>query len=66
MAPQGATRIKKGLPFVCPTGMELGKALRNTENLSKELTLLSSGAFSATPLPREGGYKLRQSRHLPL
>ena len=28
--------------------MELGEALRNTENLSKELTLLSSGAFSAT------------------
>ena len=22
-ASQGATRIKKGLPFVCPTGMEL-------------------------------------------
>ena len=31
MAPQGATRIKKGFPFVCPTGMELGEALRNTD-----------------------------------
>ena len=31
MAPQGAARIKKGLSFVCPTGMELGGALRNTE-----------------------------------
>jgi hypothetical protein len=31
MAPQGATRIKKSLPYVCPTGMELGGALRNTE-----------------------------------
>ena len=44
--------------------MELGEALRNTENLSKELTPLSSVAYG--PLPREGGYKLRQSRHLPL
>ena len=33
MAPQGATRIKKGLPCVCPTGMELGEALRNTEKI---------------------------------
>ena len=31
MAPQGATRIKKGLPCVCPTGVELGEDLRNTE-----------------------------------
>jgi len=28
---QGATRIKMGLPFICPAGMELGGALRNTE-----------------------------------
>ena len=36
MAPQGATRIKKGLPFACPTGMELGGALRiGPRNFSK-------------------------------
>ena len=32
-----------------------GEALRNTGNLRKELTPLSSVACGATPLPMEGG-----------
>ena len=35
--------------------MELGEALRNTENLRKDLTLLSSVAYGATPFQRKGG-----------
>ena len=44
---------------------ELGEALRIGPKINKDLTPLSSVAFVA-PLPREGGYKLRHSRHLPL
>jgi hypothetical protein len=32
----------------CPTGMELGEALRNTENSLVELTPLSSGTYGDT------------------
>ena len=41
MAPQGATRIKKGLPFACPTGMELGETLRNTESYRERTDAVS-------------------------
>ena len=34
--------------------MDLGEALRNTENLRKDLTPLSSVAYGATPFLRKG------------
>ena len=49
MAPQGATRIKKGFPFDCPTGMELGEALRNTERFWGDC---QSAAFPPTGIYR--------------
>ena len=39
--------------------MELGEALRNTENLRRELTPLSSVAYGATPFLGKGALALR-------
>ena len=40
---------------------QLGEALRNTEELSKDLTLLSSVAYGATPFLRKGAPALRHA-----
>ena len=40
---------------------ELGEALRNTENMSKELTPLSSVAYGATPFLWKGALAFRHA-----
>jgi len=40
---------------------QLGEDLRNTEELSKDLTLLSSVAYGATPFLRKGAPALRHA-----
>lgn len=41
--------------------MELGEALRNTENLRRDLTPLSSVAYGATPFLGKGALALRHA-----
>ena len=57
MAPQGATRIKKGFPFDCPTGMELGEALRIGPDLFSERpdAPILRRLRRHPPFPKEGG-----------